>query len=149
MGLIRYVIGTTGSVACNAAGGVGAAGTLIDNGKGYPAKIFDGLEAIANVSNFYPTVMRINDAVRAYDTATARQFVERYAPDFERLTAGVSNAVDNISNQPVETGAAMLTLMGLGYALGRGFSFWKTKGQGGILTRAERRFGNYLWPETR
>ncbi len=119
----------------------------IDNGKGYAAKVGDGLEALANVTNFIPAAYKINEAVRAYDTVTAKEFVTKYAPDFDRLTTAVSNIFDNISRQPIETGAAMLTCAAAGYALSRAIGFWQHKGQGGYMTRLERRVGERIWPE--
>ncbi len=149
MGIGRYLIGQTGKYASATAGGVAAAGAVIGNGKGYAGKLGDGLESLTEIRNLVPAVVKAGEAARAYDSLPARQFVERYGPDFQNMMNSMGNAVDNITKQPIDTAAAALTFMAAAYVIGRAIGFWQHKGQGGVMTRLERKLGNRMWPETR
>ncbi len=65
--------------------------------------------------------------------------------DYNGIWHAVQNFSHNVTDQPIETTAAALAVLGLGYAAGRAARFWGTREQGTILDRTERRLGRKLW----
>lgn len=65
--------------------------------------------------------------------------------DYSGIWNSMQNFSNNVTDQPVETVAAAATMLGIGYALGRGVRFCGTRGQGTMLDRTERALGRKFW----
>ena len=99
--------------------------------------IWDGVTSF-DVDKTYKALVQGDMGVRQlYDVATGI--------DYNGIWRAVQNFSHNAADQPAETAAAALAVLGLGYALGRGARFWGTRGQGTILDRTERRLGSKVW----
>jgi hypothetical protein len=116
-------------------------------------KVANGYQKFGNLGEIPEKTIRATELWNAYQNMTVREVTSTYGKDLlDNAIRSVESGIDyvnqvaiNFSEQPIETttavGIAGLTL----YAFGEIFNFIRTKGQGGIITRAKRGLGDKFW----
>lgn len=95
----------------------------------------------------------VNKLNSDYNSLTAKDFVDKYGKDgLNYVMNGLKDFIDwgnqflqNVREQPVETGLAVAGVTGALYLAGRCFRFIRQKGQGSVLDRTERKLGDKIW----
>lgn len=130
------------------------ASLAIGSDKSFIGKVFDGYFDLLSLP--FRLVNGGRDLIQvAQDTnnLTVNQFATKYGANAgssamnaaSGLAEWLGNSYDNLAQKPLETLSAAAIVAGSMFLGSRALRFYRTKGQGSLLTRAERSFGEKIF----
>lgn len=128
---------------------------------GFFSKVMEGFQslpdAVREIVWWIRNIPEVGKIVNDYNTLTAAMFNQKYGSGainyvmdyLNDAVAYLQRAYLNLSQQPVATVLAAVTIFLIFYLLARLVRFVRQEGQGSIVTRLERRTGERIFKKTK
>ncbi|MFT4261611.1 MAG: hypothetical protein ACMXX9_04230 [Candidatus Woesearchaeota archaeon] len=126
--------------------------TLGTESEGVLNKYIEGVKSTPEVvGKSIKYMQNVSEANYNLDNMTAREFMNTYESAAMDGLYAVNNYLiqtgTNLVENPLETLTASALVAGSAYLVGKTAQFWRTKGQGTMMQKLERKLGDKIWGE--